>query len=426
MSLPFSIERCYDSHVHWLPSGELAAQARVEGQSDWGPVLAQAPRRKNWRLLFGWDGDASPNLNQLDPENPLLVSHRSGHTSLINAAGVRALGDIPAELSSFVQTTDAGGHFREKAHFWALEKLPALDAEMRRSYLLRGQQMFLDAGITHIREMMGDGELIEDVLRLEGLNQLRLHVEMLLYVASPSQLSQTFATARAFRLQKSRRLRIEGVKLFLDGALGADTAALGAPYTHRHDHTGELLWSHADLRTALQEAWGEGLKVAVHSIGDAAMNQVLDVAQELRQKGIEGGLCLEHAELIAVESFKKMRGLSLEFHFQPSHYLDDEQMLKNKLGDRAKLVFPWHKIENLGFPIFFGSDTPISKPSLAKTVAGLRAATQAGIPALQLDWKFAHSHPDRNFGKGCRTTVADDGRLLKIEVDGEIHPLPKI
>lgn len=434
MSLPFAIERCYDSHVHWLPTGELAAQARIDGLTDWGPALALAPRRGDWRLLFGWDSDHADfrdldalALDRLDAERPLLVSHRSGHASVLNSAALRALGwknssDLPESLRPFAATSAdrLTGVFREQAHFAILEKLPALEPETRRQYLLRAQDLFLDAGFTHIREMMGDAELIEDVLRLEGLKQLRLYVEMLLHVPNAAAVEAVIEIARGFRLKKSARLRIEGIKLFLDGALGADTAALAAPYSHKHDHQGALLWRDDDLREALRAAWGEGLKVAVHTIGDAAMNQVLEIAQALRKEGLEGGLCLEHAELIAPDAFKKMRGLALEFHFQPSHYLDDAEMLSRKLGDRASLVFPWHRIENMGFPIFFGSDTPIAKPSLECTVAGLKAAHAAGIPRLELDWKFAHSHPDRNFGKGCRTTVADDGRMLRLEVDGKL------
>lgn len=435
MSLPFSIERCYDSHVHWLPTGELAAQVRVDDLVDWSAALAQAPRRGDWRLLFGWNSDVAEfrdlratALDRWDGAKPLLVSHRSGHASVINSAALDALGwrdlnDLPAELRPFATAAEDGrltGCFREQAHFFILEKLPELTPETRRQYLLRAQEIFLDAGFTHIREMMGDAELIEDVLRLEGLKQLRLYVEMLLHVPHRQGLATALETARAFRLKKSARLRVEGVKLFLDGALGADTAALAAPYAHKHDHHGALLWSDTDLTHALRTAWGEGLKVAVHTIGDAAMNQVLQIAQTLKTEGIEGALCLEHAELIAPEAFKKMRGLALEFHFQPSHYLDDAAMLSQKLGDRAALVFPWHRIENMGFPIYFGSDTPIASPSLQRTVAGLRAAQVAGIPRLELDWKFAHSHPDRHFGKGCRTTVADDGRVLRLEVDGKV------
>lgn len=438
MSLPFAIERCFDSHVHWLPTGELAAQVRLEGLDDlaaWGAALAGAPARGGWRTLFGWDSEReafrdldAAVLDGLDAAKPLLVSHRSGHASVVNTPALRVLGwreaaDLPEALRPFAGADAQGrltGVFREGAHFGVLGRLPALDSETRRRYLLRGQELFLDAGFTHIREMMGDAALVEDVFLLEGLGRLRLYVEMFLHVPDTRALVEALETARAFRLKRSTRLRVEGVKLFLDGALGADTAALAAPYRHRHDdHRGGLLWRDDELRAALRAAWGEGLRVAVHSIGDAAMSQVLEAAQALKREGCEGALCLEHAELIAPEAFRLMRGLALEFHFQPAHFLDDEAMLTAKLGgERAAQAFPWHRIETMGFPIHFGSDTPITPPSLARTVQGLRAAHRAGIPRLELDWKFAHSHPDRRFGKGCRTTVAEDGRVLKLEVDG--------
>lgn len=433
MSLPFVIERCYDSHVHWLPTGELSAQARIDGlatPAEWRTILRGAPARGEWRLLFGWGGEIpgagamnADSLVELDSAHPVMISHRSGHASVVNAAGLAALGwrhlnDLPESLRPYVgakKTGELTGHFSEKAHFEVLSRLPIADTETRRRYLIAAQDKFLAAGFTHIREMMADASLLQDARLLEGLRQLKLHVDLNMFVENVSRVEEALATVREFRRERSRRLRIEGLKVFLDGALGTGTAALSFPYVHSDDAQGALLWRAEDLATVLSAAWTEGLKVAVHAIGDAAMTQILQVAQSLRARGVEGPIALEHAELIAPPAFKLMRGLALEFHFQPAHYLDDQPLLAQKLGGAPVEVMPWHRVEVMGFPIYFGSDTPVSEPSLARTLRGLRTAAQAGVPALELDWKFAHSHPDRKFGANARTTIDEDGNILRVE-----------
>lgn len=438
MSLPFVIDRCYDSHVHWRPTGEVSAQIRVDQfahLSDWKLPLQTARRRGDWRLLFGWDPDrhldlkniTATGLDQLDAADPLWVSHRDGHASVLNSQGLRALGwrqaiDLPEKLRSFAEIDAAGqltGVLREDAHFAAWLKLPALDTAERRHYLLSAQTNFLQAGFTHIREMMADAELLADAQFLENTGSLKLYVDFFLKVDDLTALPNALQQLEEFKRVKTQRLRIQGVKVFLDGALGSEGAALSFPYSHSHKQA-QLLWPTEDLRELLRKVWGAGARVAVHAIGDAALTQVLEVAQSLKADHVQGGLSIEHAEVVNPTAFKLMRDLDLEFHFQPSHYLSDRQFLKEKLGERWAWIFPWHRIEVLGFPIFFGSDTPIEAPSLQATWQALQVSAQDGVPALQLDWKFAHSHPDRRFGKECRTTIGPDAEVLRVEQAGKI------
>ena len=74
-----------------------------------------------------------------------------------------------------------------------------------------------------------------------------------------------------------------GGDLYLDGSLGAHTAALRAPYSDRQ-HTGHLELDDATLTDLLEEATHHKLQVAVHAIGDAALRQIVRCWQAVEER----------------------------------------------------------------------------------------------------------------------------------------------
>jgi hypothetical protein len=77
-----------------------------------------------------------------------------------------------------------------------------------------------------------------------------------------------------------------------------------------------------------------------------------------------------------------MKGLEIECHLQPAHWLSDRRWLKNKIGPLAEFAFPWRRLQESDIPFDFGSDAPIEPASLARTFQALRESSEAGIPRL--------------------------------------------
>lgn len=420
--MKFKIERCYDSHVHLLPTGELRSVPQFQGVGDlekWKQAIEAMPLRRGWRMAFGWDPEAFPELSQLNAQDlellspgiPLIVSRRDGHSGCLNETALKKLNSPRGAVQ---------GRVNEEDYFAVLKALPAAGPEERRGYLLEAQKHFLEQGFTHLREMMGDLHLLEALTELDSEPDWHLQTEVFLHHSPGSgiNIEEILASGRRFNQQKLKKSRVLGVKFFLDGALGSETALLSYPY-EGHSHCGSGLWPVADLKKDLREVWRTGARAAVHCIGDASLQQILEVAQSLARESMRGGLSIEHAELIHPRSYEYMEDLDLEFHFQPSHFLSDQKWLREKLGERWSWCFPWKKIEEMGFPIFFGSDSPIESPSLSRTRQGLNEAAVAGIPACEIDWKFAHSHPDANWGKKTWSEVSEEGEVLRVFVEGK-------
>jgi predicted amidohydrolase YtcJ len=154
--------------------------------------------------------------------------------------------------------------------------------------------------------------------------------------------------------------------------------------------------------------------VAVHTIGDAAVDKVIEVATSLHP---QGELHIEHGELIQDSTIAKMRGLQVRVHMQPSHYLSDRIFLAEKIGPLQSVLFPWRRLQDHGVPFSGGSDSPVEPASLLRTFQALAAARAAGIAAIQGAWWEPHVHPDPNWGADCFTDWdPDSGKVADVFV----------
>ena len=134
-------------------------------------------------------------------------------------------------------------------------------------------------------------------------------------------------------LAPEAQARVEGLKLFLDGALGARTAALSEPF--RGGARGLLMYSEAKLREVLHGLRGAGKPIAIHAIGDLAIAQALEVLSEVeRGEGLPPCLRLEHVQFITEAQARRARDLGLVLSMQPN-FSAESRSYADRLGPRA-------------------------------------------------------------------------------------------
>jgi hypothetical protein len=212
-------------------------------------------------------------------------------------------------------------------------------------------------------------------------------------------------------------LRVKGLKLFLDGALGSEGAWISQCY-HGRDHHGLVLWEDLALREVLVRAWSEGLEVAVHAIGDAACDKMVDIARAVKESGTSGVLHLEHAELLRSETLQKMKTIDVRCHLQPSHWLSDRKWLEQKVGELSAHAFPWRRLQEAEIPFDFGSDSPIESASLSRTFQALRESAEAGVPRLLGSPTTYMSYSDLAWAPNSFTLLSDE-RPAQVVFRGE-------
>jgi predicted amidohydrolase YtcJ len=157
------------------------------------------------------------------------------------------------------------------------------------------------------------------------------------------------------------RLRMGGIKLYLDGALGSRGALLKAPYADDHGAHGLPLLSPSQLRNLMSRAAMQGFQTAVHAIGDAANAEVLDAIDELSESYTgDRRWRIEHAQIIDPVDLARMGTHGTIASMQPLHQTSDRLMAEARLGpDRLAGAYPWRSVLKAGGRLAFGSDAPV-------------------------------------------------------------------
>jgi predicted amidohydrolase YtcJ len=203
--------------------------------------------------------------------------------------------------------------------------------------------------------------------------------------------------------QQTEHLRVGGIKIFLDGTLGSQTAAISHAYIGCN-HGGQLLLSDEELKELTKQVWLADLPVCFHVIGDLGAAQALRIMKQLQNEKIFGQMHLEHLEICSPELIKEMKGQSVQIYFQPSHFLDDVVYLNSILPEPQKSwAFPWLLADEFEIPYFFGFDSPISSIGINRTRDGILHAEKFGIPKPKKDWSLYHSYPDPSWGPNIYT-----------------------
>ncbi len=169
-------------------------------------------------------------------------------------------------------------------------------------------------------------------------------------------------------------LRFAGIKIFMDGALGSQTAAMIDPYENRPDYTGLLTTSDTEVLTLASKAAENGLGVAIHAIGDRAVRAALDgIEGAMRQRErarheaqripTAGALAtrfrLEHTQLIRPEDIERMARMGVVGSVQPYHAVVDRYAAERYWGARHVRSYAYQTMRASGVRLALGSDVPV-------------------------------------------------------------------
>ena len=155
-------------------------------------------------------------------------------------------------------------------------------------------------------------------------------------------------------------------KVISDGSLNTRTAFCHEPYADAvgslgaggslpADARGALNLDPADLAEALARAARGGLAVAVHAIGDAALDAALVAVVRAGARG-----SIEHAQLVSADAPARMAALGLTASVQPAHLLDDREAIARCWPDRADRCYAFRALIDAGVSLALGSDAPVS------------------------------------------------------------------
>ena len=379
-----------DAHVHVMDIGFAALTLDLSGTTSLEDALARIktfaeenPGRP-WIIGRGWNQEKwslgrFPTAAELDAvvsDRPVWLERADNHaqwanTLAIQTAGITAKTPDPAGGKIIRDAKGAPtGVFVDNAIALVAKVVPAPRPEDRDLALAKAQEVLLAKGVTAVADM-GTKPADWTAFRRAG-DEGRLQVRIMSYADSVETL-ELMAGPEPTGWLYNDRLRMGGIKLFLDGALGSRGASLKAPYADDHGTRGLPLLSPSQLRNLMSRAAMDNFQTAVHAIGDAANAEVLAAIEELSEsyKG-DRRWRIEHTQIVDPVDIARLGQHGVIASMQPLHQTSDRLMAEARLGpDRLAGAYPWRSVIKAGGRLAFGSDSPVEP---ADPWAGMAAA----------------------------------------------------
>jgi len=387
----FLIPGMIDSHGHVMGLGFGALTLDLTDTRSLAEALAkiaayaQAHPDRPWILGRGWNQELWPEkrfptaaeLDAVVGDRPVWLTRVDGHAGWANskalaAAGVTATTRDPAggKIERLAVGGKPAGVLVDTATELVDSKVPAPRPEDRDLALAKAQDLLLAKGVTAIADM---GTSIEDwqAYRRAG-DTGTLRIRIMAYAAGTDAMSLIGGPGPTPWLYEDR-LRLNGVKLYLDGALGSRGASLKAPYTDAPGTKGLRITGDTQLKNLMSRAALDKFQVAAHAIGDEANMALLSAIEEMSATyGGDRRWRIEHAQVVDPADIARFGKHGIIASMQPVHQTSDREMAEKRLGPaRLAGAYAWKSIEATGAKIVFGSDVPVEA---ADPFAGWAAA----------------------------------------------------
>ena len=387
-----------ESHGHFMGFGQSKLTLDLMDVKDWGEIVsmvaaaAKQAKPGEWILGRGWHQEKwssvpKPNvegfpfhdeLSKVSPNNPVMLTHASGHASFVNAkameaAGLTAKTPDPAGGEILKDTTGRPiGLLRETAsgiagralEAWRSKKTAAerradafqqIDLAVKAS-LEKGVTSFHDAGVP-----FSTVDLYKQAAA-EGLLGIRLWV---MVRDSNENLAAKMAQYKAVGLN-DHHLTVAAIKVTADGALGSRGALMLEPYSDSPASVGLATNSLESIAVTAKIARDTGVQLCVHAIGDRANREVLNIYERAFQGAPnpkELRWRIEHAQHISAADIPRFGQLGVIPAMQANHATSDAPYVPARLGAKRaeEGAYVWQKLMKSGAIIANGTDVPVER-----------------------------------------------------------------
>jgi predicted amidohydrolase YtcJ len=387
-----------DAHVHFTGVGEAARNLKLSTAKNWDDIVrmvadaAKTARPGEWILGRGWHQEKwsevpSPNvegfplheaLSRVSPNNPVWLTHASGHAGFANALAMKA-----AEVTKSTPDPAGGkilkdadgnptGLFNERAQSLVGDALardratrtPAqVEADLRQVIELAARES-LAKGLTTVSDAGSPPATIEVVKRVVDEGKLPLRVWMMLR-EDASKLAADMPKYRVVNYG-DKRFTVRATKRQIDGALGSRGAWMLEPYADLPSTSGMLTDSLDDIRSAAELAIKNDYQMAIHAIGDRGNREVLNIYEETfkrhpEKNGRDLRWRIEHAQHINAADIPRFGTLGVIASMEGIHCTSDALYVLARLGPRRaeEGAYVWQKLMKSGATIANGTDAPV-------------------------------------------------------------------
>jgi hypothetical protein len=405
-----------ESHVHFIELALRAAQVEATEARSAGEVIelvraklnasdSTTPARSGaWIRGGGWDANiwtdgVTPHRALLDavmPETPVALDSKALHAVWVNSVALRIAGidattlDVPGGVIERDADGVPTGILHENAVDLVARCYPRPDLAETTAAVRAATPGMWATGIValHNANDSRDGLAFRTYQELRWRGELGLRVLQQFPVCNLDHL-------RAIGLRSGLGdvwLRVGGIKMFADGALGSRTASMLQPYVAEPNNWGVAATDPEEMLEKALAASAAGLSLTIHAIGDRANRDVLNVLAEVRRQEATSKWPtadsrwqatadedqppakpssfvirhsslrhrIEHVQCIHPDDLPRLAQLDVIASVQPIHATSDMRIVDRYWGpERAPNAYPFRRLLDSGAQLVFGSDGPI-------------------------------------------------------------------
>jgi len=398
-----------EGHAHFMGIGNAMLNVNLMGTTSYQEVIdrvaaaAADAEPGEWIVGRGWHQskwDPLPErtvrgfqthhaLSEVTPDNPVYLSHASGHASFANALAME-LGGIDSNTPQpeggeiikdengdptgiFVERAGRGiGRARSQAESGMTDE----DRVARRWRQLElADQEVISNGITSLHDA-GSGEGTINFFK-EAIDQNRLNVRLYVMLSGgidgsdPNWQEDYIDTLERVRTigYGDDMLTVRSIKMMMDGALGPRGAWLLEPYEDDVHNSGHNTGSIEAMNTVANLALENDYQLCIHAIGDRGNQEVLDIYQQAYEAHPEGAtdarFRIEHSQILDEADIPRFAELGVIASMQGIHCTSDAPYVPARLGDARSEegAYVWQKLMDTGAVVTNGTDAPVEDVS---------------------------------------------------------------
>ena len=399
-----------DSHMHLLNYGYSLSMAHLaehtdslcnllaylKGFTEAKKLLVKSDAEKKalWIQGRGWnqdyfqDADRMPNrwdLDQVSTEFPIVATRCCGHCLAVNSKALSLLGitkDTPCPPGGRIglKEGEPDGLFYDDAMSLIHDHLPVPGKEEIKRLIRLGIQALNSYGVTSVQsdDFCAFRSVPWQTIK-EAYHELEESGELTVRVYEQSNFTslealKKFVEAGNITGKGTDYFKIGPLKMLGDGSLGARTAYLSQPYADDPTTRGIPIFTQEEMDSMIGYAHENGMQVAVHSIGDATMDMVLDAVEKAQKKhpreNCRHGIV--HCQVTRADQLERLAKLHMHIYAQ-SIFLDyDIHIVERLVGkERAATSYSWKTLMEKGCVVSNGTDCPVENPN---ALAGIQCA----------------------------------------------------
>jgi len=379
-----------DTHVHMLGFGASLAGLNlrdVTSIKEMQQRLLEGVKETlegKWILGGRWDQEKFKekryptrfDLDKVAPKNPVCLRRVCGHNCVVNTRALQIAGITertkPSEggkIDINPKTGELTGILFENAMDLIEKAIPKRNEEEMEQICLLACQKAVEEGLTTVHWIIGSPAEIRAMQRLGADEKLPFRIYILIPVEYMDHLIE-LGLQTGFG---DNMTRIGSIKILTDGSLGARTAALAEPYNDEPKTKGMTLYTQEELNRLVREAHDANFQLAIHAIGDQAVDMTLTAIEKALAKSPRKNLRhrIEHASVLNKKQIDRMKKLNLIASIQP-HFIISDFWVIDRLGPkRARWTYAFKTLMKKGILATGSSDCPVEPIS---PILGIYAA----------------------------------------------------